>query len=220
MVKDTIKMHEETNETLSIKQDNYNFTQAAFYTTVNDLSALPSTSIKEIAIAGRSNAGKSSLLNYLTNQKKLAFTSKTPGRTQHINYFSIDKTNNVFLVDLPGYGYAKVPEAVRTHWIGLLTKYLETREQLCALVLIMDSRHPLKDLDYTMLKFFSYRKRPIHIILSKVDKLNNHEKQMVFNLVNNTLLEQNFTNYTIQLFSVLKKIGLSELQNKLNILYS
>ena len=132
----------------------YNFKQAKFFTTVNDIFHLPINSTKEIAIVGRSNAGKSSLLNTLTNQNKLAFTSKTPGRTQHINYFNLSE-DGVFLVDLPGYGYAKVPESIRLHWMTLLGKYLSTRSEIVGLVLIMDSRHPLKDLDYKMLNFFA-----------------------------------------------------------------
>lgn len=193
----------------------YNFKQAQFYTTVNDLDCLPKTSIKEIAIAGRSNAGKSSMLNTLTNQNKLAFTSKTPGRTQHINYFNLVQ-EGLFLVDLPGYGYAKVPQAIRDHWVGLLGKYLETREELIGLVLIMDSRHPLKELDYQMLNFFGVTGKPIHIVLSKVDKLNNQDKVSVLRKVKSVLTEDGFANFTVQLFSSSKKTGVEELESVLN----
>ncbi len=194
---------------------NYKFKQAKFFDTVNDLKTLPESSIKEIAIVGRSNAGKSSLLNRLTNQNKLAFTSKTPGRTQHINYFSIAE-EGIFLVDLPGYGYAKVPEKIRTHWVGLLGKYLENREPLIGLVLIMDSRHPLKELDYKMLEFFGVTGKPIHIVLSKSDKLNNQEKNQVLKFVKTTLDAEGFTNFSVQLFSSLKRTGIEELELELN----
>lgn len=173
--------------------------------------------MREIAVCGRSNAGKSSLLNTLTNKTRLAFTSKTPGRTQHINYFSIGNHNGLFLVDLPGYGFAKVPEKVRSHWEGLLGQYLQERNPLVGLVLIMDSRHPLKDLDYTMLNFFGETKKPIHIVLSKSDKLNNHEKSQTLNLVKQQLTNDGFTNFTVQLFSAPKRQGVEELESALNL---
>ena len=194
----------------------YDFKQAKFYDTVNDLSKLPNISQLEIAIVGRSNAGKSSLLNTLTNQNKLAFTSKTPGRTQHINYFTIDKNDNVFLVDLPGYGYAKVPESVRKRWISLLGDYLSTRKQIVGLVLIMDVRHPLKDLDLQMIEFFKIRNLPIHIVLSKVDKISRNESIMTLNKVKQKLNELHLEKYSVQLFSSLKKLGVIELNNVLN----
>lgn len=193
----------------------YNFKQAQFFTTVNDLVALPKESVEEIAICGRSNAGKSSLLNRLTNKTRLAFTSKTPGRTQHINYFSINESG-LFLVDLPGYGYAKVPEKIRAHWVNLLGDYLTTRSQLVGLVLIMDARHPLKELDYIMLRFFGSTGKPIHIVLSKADKLNNQQKVQTLRLVKNTLHEANFGNFSVQLFSSPKRQGIEELELVLN----
>lgn len=191
----------------------YNFQQAKFYTTVNDLRSLPQTNY-EIAIVGRSNAGKSSLLNALTNQTRLAFTSKTPGRTQHINYFEVGPA--VFLVDLPGYGYAKVPEAIRQHWVGLLGNYLEKRKEICGLVLIMDSRHPLKDLDWQMIEFFAVTEKPLHIVLSKSDKLTNQEKIQVLNQVKRELSEFGIKNLSLQLFSAPKRQGIEELSVKLN----
>ena len=192
----------------------YNFQQAQFFTTVNDLESLPADSVKEIAICGRSNAGKSSLLNTLTNKTRLAFTSKTPGRTQHINYFSIGN-DGLFLVDLPGYGYAKVPSKIRSHWEKLLSEYLQKREQLAGLVLIMDARHPLKELDYTILRFFGATNKPIHIVLSKADKLNNHEKVQTLQFVK-TSLKDDFTNFSVQLFSAPKRQGIEELETALN----
>lgn len=197
---------------------NNDYKRAKFYTTVNDLKSLPSEPLKEIAIAGRSNAGKSSLLNTLTNQTKLAFTSKTPGRTQHINYFTINEEQKLFLVDLPGYGYAKVSQSIRAHWIELLGKYLQKRKTLVAMVLIMDSRHPLKELDLKMIDFFSATNKPIHIILSKVDKLNNQQRIETLRLVSNILTEKEL-NFTISLFSSLKKIGINELEQNLNQLF-
>ena len=195
-----------------------NFREAKFYTTVNDLNSLPNASIREVAIVGRSNAGKSSLLNTLTDQNKLAFTSKTPGRTQHINYFSIDGigANGMFLVDLPGYGYAKVPEKIRTHWVQLLGDYLQSRSQLCGLVLIMDSRHPLRDLDYQMLQFFKTTGKTVHLVLSKADKLTHQEKIKTLQAVKAQLASDGYTNYSIQLFSAFKKTGVDELVTVLN----
>ena len=190
----------------------YNFQQAKFYTTVNDLRSLPKTN-HEVAIVGRSNAGKSSLLNTLTNQTRLAYTSKTPGRTQHINYFEVAPAT--FLVDLPGYGYAKVPEAIRTHWVQLLGDYLACRQEICGLILIMDARHPLKDLDWQMIEFFSVTKKPLHIVLSKSDKLTNQEKIQVLNKVTKELADFGKL-LSIQLFSSPKRQGIDELAAKLN----
>ena len=127
------------------------FSQLTFEVSVHDLATLPMTT-HEIAFAGRSNAGKSSAINTLARHHKLAYVSKTPGRTQLLNFFRISPGD--YLVDLPGYGYAEVPEAVRTHWQATLAKYLETREQLVGLVLIMDVRHPLTPLDRKMLDWF------------------------------------------------------------------
>ena len=180
------------------------------------MSCLPALSNKEVAIVGRSNAGKSSLLNTLTDQNKLAFTSKTPGRTQHINYFSIGKVEGFFLVDLPGYGYAKVPEKIRLHWIKLLGDYLQTRVALCGLVLIMDARHPLRELDYQMLQFFKVTNKPIHLVLSKADKLTHQEKINTFREVKIQLANDGYINYSIQLFSSSKKQGVSELESVLH----
>lgn len=195
------------------------YQQAKFYITVNDLRALPKEPLKEIAIAGRSNAGKSSLLNTLTKQTKLAFTSKTPGRTQHINYFTINEEEQLFLVDLPGYGYAKVPEPVRRHWVELLGNYLQSRQQLVALLLIMDCRHPLKDLDIKMIEFFAVTGKPLHIVLSKIDKLTNQQRLETLRLVTHILKQYKTLNFSISLFSSLKKLGIQELEEALNKLF-
>ena len=190
-----------------------NFKQAKFYTTVNDLASLPRIN-QEIAIVGRSNAGKSSLLNTLTNQTRLAYTSKTPGRTQHINYFEVKE--GVHLVDLPGYGYAKVPEAIRAHWVHLLGNYLQFRKEIIGLVLIMDARHPLKDLDVQMIEFFSQNGKPLHVVLSKADKLSTQEKIQTLRKVQQAIQNYGFINLSVQLFSSSKKTGVEELENKLN----
>lgn len=141
------------------------FQNAQFFTTVSHLKDLPETSA-EIAFVGRSNAGKSSAINTLCNHVRLAYVSKTPGRTQHINFFRL--SNQHFMVDLPGYGYAQVPEAIRTHWVKLLGDYLQKRKQIIGLILIMDARHPLKPLDKQMLEFFATTGRPVHILLSLI----------------------------------------------------
>ena len=184
------------------------FQNAKFFTTVNHLKDLPATSA-EIAFVGRSNAGKSSAINTLCNHVRLAYVSKTPGRTQHINFFEL--ANSHFMVDLPGYGYAQVPEAVRKHWVELLGKYLQTRQQLIGLVLIMDCRHPLKPLDIQMLDFFALTGRPVHILLSKADKLSKNDQIKTLSSVKKLLkpfMERQ--EVSVQLFSSLKKQGTEE----------
>ncbi|PIT51156.1 YihA family ribosome biogenesis GTP-binding protein [Snodgrassella alvi] len=184
------------------------FRHACFYTTVNHLKDLPATTA-EIAFVGRSNAGKSSAINTLTSHTRLAYVSKTPGRTQHINFFEL--TNGGFMVDLPGYGYAQVPEAIRRHWVTLLGDYLQTRTQLIGLILIMDARHPLKELDRQMLDFFAVTNRPVHILLSKADKLSKNEQIKTLANVKKSL-QPYFARQqvTVQLFSSLKKHGIDE----------
>lgn len=145
------------------------FSKAEFYTSVNHLRDLPKDSGVEIAFAGRSNAGKSSAINTLAGRGRFAFVSKTPGRTQHINFFRLGARR--FIVDLPGYGYAKVPLAMRQHWTELLSRYLQTRETLFGMILIMDIRHPIMPLDVQMLEWFALTRKPVHILLNKADKL-------------------------------------------------
>ncbi|MEQ6291228.1 ribosome biogenesis GTP-binding protein YihA/YsxC [Vogesella sp. GCM10023246] len=181
------------------------FQKAQFFTTVNHLRDLPPTRC-EVAFVGRSNAGKSSAINTLCNRTRLAYVSKTPGRTQHINFFDLGQER--FLVDLPGYGYAEVPEAIRTHWVELLGRYLQTRDSLVGLLLIMDSRHPLKELDWKMIEFFHVTQRPVHILLSKADKLSRQEQQKVLSSVKKELAD--YPNISIQLFSSSKKTGTEE----------
>jgi len=208
--------------------------QARFFTTVNQLRDLPKTQVPEIAFAGRSNAGKSTAINILTNQKGLAFASKTPGRTQHINFFSIggahvamhrkDPTNveeiEGLLVDLPGYGYAEVSGDAKLHWQRLLGDYVQRREQLAALILIMDSRRPFTELDIQMLEWFAPTGKPIHCILTKADKLNRNESVNALRQAQQVLdsyvdEEGNGFPFTVQLFSALKRIGVEEANDKI-----
>jgi GTP-binding protein len=180
------------------------FQNARFFTTVNHMKDLPPT-LAEVAFVGRSNAGKSSAINTLANHTRLAYVSKTPGRTQHINFFTLDKADQCYLVDLPGYGYAEVPEAVRAHWVELLGRYLQTRKSLIGLLMIMDIRHPLKELDQRMLDFFEATGKPVHILLSKADKLSRQEQQKVLAEVKKKLGDRQ--GVSVQLFSSLKKQG-------------
>jgi GTP-binding protein len=211
--------------------------QARFFTTVNQLRDLPNTVVPEIAFAGRSNAGKSTAINILTNQKGLAFASKTPGRTQHINYFSIGGAHvaqhrkdptiveeiRALLVDLPGYGYAEVSGNAKLHWQKLLGDYVQRREQLAALVLIMDSRRPFTDLDTQMLEWFAPTGKPIHCILTKADKLNRNEQANALREAKGVLESyvdedgEGFP-FTVQLFSALKRIGIEEADAKIQSL--
>lgn len=185
------------------------FVGAKFVTSVNEVQALPNFSA-EVAFAGRSNSGKSSAINTLCQKNHLAYVSKSPGRTQLINYFQL--RNQGYLVDLPGYGYAAVPQAVRAHWVKLLGDYLTYHPNLVGLVLIMDSRHPLKPLDQTMLDFFSPRALPIHVLLSKADKLSRQQQRKTLTEVKKALLpwQKNGTAISVQLFSSLKKTGVNE----------
>lgn len=180
------------------------FHNVTFYTSVNDLRDLPVHAGIEIAFAGRSNAGKSSAINILTNRSRLAFVSKTPGRTQLINYFKLN--TDQFLVDLPGYGYAKVPDSIRQHWQKLLSNYLQTREPLKGLVLIMDIRHPLKPLDIKMLDWFAPTGKAIHILLTKADKLSAQQANITLKDVA-LYLKGAYPQCTVQLFSSLASTG-------------
>lgn len=183
------------------------FQKAVFHTTVANLRDMPPDSQCEIAFAGRSNAGKSSAINTLANHTRLAFVSKTPGRTQHLNYFTLE--DGKYFVDLPGYGFAKAPEEIRSQWEGLLAPYLRYREPLVGLVLIMDSRHPLTELDLQMLAWFAQTGKPIHILLSKADKLTRQEQALALREVQ-AELEKIGNNFSLQLFSSLKKTGVAE----------
>lgn len=183
------------------------FRNAAFEISIAKPQGLPPPSGPEIAFAGRSNAGKSSAINTLVGHTRLAFVSKTPGRTQLINIFRM--TNGAALVDLPGYGYAKVPEAIRKQWVKLLENYLSRRESLIGLILIMDARHPLTPLDKQMLDWYATGGRPVHVLLTKSDKLTRGPAMQTLATVRRELKAWG-DNITVQLFSSLKKSGVEE----------
>lgn len=183
---------------------NHYFQQASFLQSATTRKTLPPEGGLEIAFAGRSNAGKSSVINALCSQKTLARTSKTPGRTQLINFFRLPDGH--FLVDLPGYGYAKVPEAMRLEWQKFIESYLMHRNTLRGMVLVMDIRHPLTDYDQTMLQWTHARCLPVHILLNKADKLTR-------GAASNTLLQvrkrlSGFQGVSVQTFSALGRTGL------------
>lgn len=182
------------------------FRNLQFVISAHRLDQLPDTE-QEIAFAGRSNAGKSSAINTLAGHTRLAYVSKTPGRTQLINHFRL--RNGACLVDLPGYGYAEVPAPIRAHWGRVLGQYLQTRQSLVGLVLIMDARHPLKDLDWQMIEWFAPTGKPIHVLLTKADKLSNQQAQTALRHVRDELKDYE-GQITIQLFSSLKKTGVEE----------
>ena len=186
--------------------------QARFFTTVNELQTLPQGELPEIAFAGRSNAGKSSAINILCNQKRLAFASKTPGRTQHINYFGIYAKDELlaYLVDLPGYGYAAVGEATRSYWNEILSRYLQTRKNLVGLILIVDARRGLTELDEQMIAWFGVTQKPIHILLSKSDKQTFSENRALLNAISEQIKQFAPAQITAQLFSSTKRVGLLE----------
>jgi GTP-binding protein len=186
--------------------------QARFLTTVNELQTLPQGDLPEIAFAGRSNAGKSSAINILCNQKRLAFASKTPGRTQHINYFGVYAKDELlaYLVDLPGYGYAAVGEATRSHWNEILSRYLQTRKNLVGLILIVDARRGLTELDEQMITWFSVTQKPIHILLSKSDKQTFSENRALLTAISEQIKQFAPAQITAQLFSSTKRVGLVE----------
>lgn len=189
------------------------YTKAVFLKSAARVNQLPEDLGYEVAFAGRSNAGKSSALNCLTTIRSLARTSKTPGRTQLINLFSLDEERR--LVDLPGYGYAKVAMQVKEEWQKHLAHYLEVRACLKGLVLLMDLRHPLKDLDQMMIDWALNRELPIHILLTKADKLSKSEtKNTVLKVRKHYELASHLV--SVQSFSALKKEGLDELIHTLN----
>src|SRR5690554_449503 len=185
------------------------FRNASFEISAAKMSGLPPPEGAEIAFAGRSNAGKSSAINTLAAHTRLAFVSKTPGRTQLINFFRLNC--GAALVDLPGYGYAKVPPEVRKQWQGLLENYLSRRANLIGLVLIMDSRHPLTPLDRQMIGWFVPSRRPMHILLTKSDKLSKNQAAAALALVRRELAELG-DQVSVQLFSSLKKTGTEEVE--------
>jgi GTP-binding protein len=183
------------------------FQNATYLASAHRLEELPPPGEPEVAFAGRSNAGKSSAINALANRTRLAFVSKTPGRTQQINFFRLE--GGGMLVDLPGYGYAKVPETLRRHWEHTLSRFLQSRTSLCGLVLVMDVRHPLTERDELMLGWFRPTGRPVHILLTKADKLTRSEAALTLTKVR-ARLKALGGNATAQLFSSPGRSGLAE----------
>ncbi|HWZ72575.1 MAG TPA: ribosome biogenesis GTP-binding protein YihA/YsxC [Casimicrobiaceae bacterium] len=187
------------------------FHHAEFLTTAADWSQLPAEGAPEVAFAGRSNAGKSSAINALANHTRLAFVSKTPGRTQHINFFRLK--SGALLADLPGYGYAKVPLEIRRYWQEFLARYLAQREVLAGLVLVMDARRPLTELDRRMIEWFLPTGRSLYILMTKSDKLSTGEQRRMLETVRHALAED-YGIYSaqtgVQLFSAMPRSGLAE----------
>ena len=182
------------------------YSHARFLLSVPDPQQAPPDTGYEVAFAGRSNAGKSSALNALTQRKSLARTSKTPGRTQHLVFFELDGERR--LVDLPGYGFAKVPEKIRRQWGQAMEKYFTGRQSLRGLILLMDVRHPLTDFDKQMLQWCQHAHMPVHILLTKADKLKRGAAMNSLLKVQKALTEQH--QVSVQLFSALKKTGVEQ----------
>src|SRR5258705_28179 len=181
------------------------FRSASFFKSVASLEDVPA-SVGEIAFAGRSNSGKSSAINALAGSR-LAFMSKTPGRTRLINYYALGADR--FIVDLPGYGYARVPDAMRAPWEKLLGSYLQMRRPLRGLALVMDVRHPLTELDERMLGWFGPTAKPVHVLLTKADKLSREAAHAVLRRVEGEIAAL-APGASVQLFSSPKKTGLAE----------
>ncbi|WP_353980721.1 ribosome biogenesis GTP-binding protein YihA/YsxC [Salinicola endophyticus] len=186
-----------------------NYQTARFLISAPKLALCPPDDGVEIAFAGRSNAGKSSAINALTQQNALARTSKTPGRTQLINFFGLENGDTLRLVDLPGYGYAKVPEAMKKEWQSHLADYLRRRSGLAGLILLMDVRHPLSDFDIQLLELADARELPVHILLTKADKLKQGPAKASLQQVKRQLAEWEDL-VSVQLFSALKRQGLDQ----------
>lgn len=194
------------------QQMTINYQNIEFLTSAAELKQLPPDEGAEVAFAGRSNVGKSSALNALTRKRNLARTSKTPGRTQLINLFELEPDKR--LVDLPGYGYAKVSKVIKERWQKTLGQYLETRQCLKGVVLLVDIRHPLKEFDAMMVEWANEAQKPLHILLTKADKLTR-------NHANKSMMEKKkelkgFSDISIQTFSSVNKSGLDALEAQLN----
>lgn len=193
------------------------FDRATYFASAHDLEQLPPDTGNEVAFVGRSNSGKSSAINTLANHKRLAFVSKTPGRTQLINFFTLGDGNT--LVDLPGYGYAKVPPAVKAHWTELLAAFVSSREALTGLVMIMDARHPMRPLDVELLNWYRPTNKPVHVLLTKADKLSKGEQSLTLKAVKKQLVDGQY-NATAQLFSSLKRSGVEEAEKAIARLFT
>lgn len=188
------------------------YNQARFLKSVHDLSQLPPDLGAEVAFVGASNSGKSSAINAITQIKRLAKTSKTPGRTQLVNFFDLGDQRR--LVDLPGYGFAKVPDSVKQHWEKMVSGYLEHRECLRGIILIMDVRHPLKPLDWQMIDWSSAQELPVHILLSKADKLKRGALQNTFFEVEKSLASYELI--SLQTFSAFNHDGCEDAREQLD----
>ena len=180
------------------------YPQAKFVLSANDPAQFPPDSGREVAFAGRSNAGKSSAINALMNRRQFAKTSKTPGRTQLINFFDLGADQH--LIDLPGYGFARVSDAVRNHWGRLITGYFETRRSLVGLFVVVDVRRGLLEGDMTMLALAESVDLPVHVLLSKADKLKRGQAANALQAARKALAGV----ATVQLFSALKRSGVDE----------
>ncbi|MCG6968792.1 MAG: ribosome biogenesis GTP-binding protein YihA/YsxC [Gammaproteobacteria bacterium] len=189
------------------------YRQAHYWLSADKLSQLPEDSGLEVAFAGRSNSGKSSAINTITQQNALARTSKTPGRTQQINFFRLDDEHR--LVDLPGYGYAKVSEEVKLKWQNTVENYLSHRQSLAGVVLTMDIRHPMKAVDEQMIAWCAQVNMPLHILLTKSDKLKRAGVAQALQKVQQMLQDYAFE-HSVQAFSALKKSGVEEALGVLN----
>lgn len=183
------------------------FRQARFLLSCARLEQLPAPDMPDIAFAGRSNAGKSSALNRITDQQSLARVSKTPGRTQLLNFFT---TSRAYLVDLPGYGYAKVPMEMKAHWQKFLDGYFRQRQALRGLVVVMDIRHPLKDYDRQMLDYAVARGLPAHVLLTKADKLGRGQQAQAVQAVRRELAAAGAGGVGVQAFSSQTRQGVDE----------
>jgi len=199
--------------TEELEQIHYN--TARFLISAAKLSQCPEDVGAEVAFAGRSNAGKSSAINSLTNQNSLARTSKTPGRTQLINFFDLN-IEGLRIVDLPGYGYAKVPIAMKEHWQKHLDDYLQRRQCLRGVVLVMDIRHPMKEFDEMMINWCESTGVPLHILLTKADKIKRGPAQATLLKIRKETRERLADKVSVQVFSALKKDGVDQLRNRLD----
>jgi len=190
-----------------------NYNHIEFLKSAHTINQLPPDTGLEVAFAGRSNSGKSSALNAIAGVHRLARTSKTPGRTQLINFFQLDQRHR--LVDLPGYGYAKVPDTIKLHWEKVLSDYIMQRESLKGIILLMDIRHPLKPLDWQMIEWTGSQNLPIHILLTKADKLKKAAAQTVL-----VKLIKELSGYeelvSLQLFSAFNGQGIEQVHQKID----
>jgi GTP-binding protein len=180
------------------------YPEARFLKSANATSQFVPDDGAEVAVAGRSNAGKSSAINAIVNRRQFARTSKTPGRTQLVNFFELNDGRR--LVDLPGYGFARVSDSVRRHWGELLAAYFESRRSLCGLILIVDIRRQLTDFDRQMMAFAESVDLPVHILLTKADKLKKGQTTQALLAVRKELGDR----ASVQLFSALKRQGEQE----------